>query len=81
MSANKIPKFHKDLLGREIVQGDFVAAPYQNSLTIFKVSRLTPKMLKLSNISVRRASEVSRYPHDSVLLPPDDVTFHILSKG
>lgn len=69
---------HLDVLGRELAEGDFVAAPYHNTLTVCKILRLTPKMLKLSKLNVVHKKEITRYPFECALLPRDDVTFHIL---
>ena len=69
---------HLDILGRELAEGDFVAAPYHNSMVISKIIRITPKMLRLSKLNTVHKKEFTRYPFECALLPRDDVTFHIL---
>ena len=69
---------HVDILGRELAEGDFVAASNSKTMVVAKIIRLTPKMLKLSRLNSTFKKEFTRYPYECVLLPRDDVTFHII---
>lgn len=80
------PVKHYDMLGKELIVGQFVATYLQNSLGIFKVDRLTPKMVRVvrsrkaySGIGVREESFV-RYGYDVVILNTEEVVLYQLTK-
>ncbi len=73
---------HYDKLGKLINVGDCVAAPYNNSLMISKVVKITPKMVKIKKFNTSSRSwhsgEYSKYPTDLVILDGADVTAYLL---
>lgn len=72
----KVEIVHVDLLGNEIHVGNHVAAYYFNGLTVCRVEKLTPKMVKVKPIDKNWSKSI--YPHDLVKINDDDVTMYLL---
>lgn len=70
---------HKDKLGRDIAVGDVVAVADHNSLMIAQVTKLNPKMVKVSRIPSRSKWEQNKYPTDMIVVPGADVTMYLLT--
>jgi len=71
---------HKDKLGREIRIGDFVAFPQSNSLSVGKITKINPKMVKVLLLP-RAKSDYNKYPDDVVRLEASDMTWYMLKNG
>jgi hypothetical protein len=76
--AKPIPE-HKDILGRVLNVGDYVAYPDSNQLRIGKVEKLHQKMIKVSTGRQWRAS-TNKYPSDTTKLDGPDLTVYLLTK-
>ena len=78
--AKQDPKFHLDLIGREVRVGDYVAAylkvSYSNTLQIAKVVKLTPKKVNL--VGLKNKKEWSAWAGDVAKLDSEDVVAFIL---
>lgn len=69
---------HKDILGTEISIGDFViSSSYNARLGMFKVDKLTAKMVKIT--SIKRKNTVNRYPTDMVVITKEQGVLALLS--
>jgi len=77
---NVIEVEHKDLLGRKVEVGDFVAFSQSNTIYVGRIVKLNSKMLRLQHIRQCRwlADEVNKYSKDCVLLPSRDMDFYLL---
>lgn len=71
---------HKDKLGRTISVGDFVAFPQSNSLSVGKITKINPKMVKVLGLP-RAKSDYNKYPTDVVRLEASDMTWFMLKNG
>jgi len=71
---------HKDIIGRKIGIGDFVAFPQDKTLYVGRIIKLNKHMLRLQRITQSKflADEVNKYSKDCVLLPSRDMDFYIL---
>ena len=71
---------HKDLIGRKVGVGDFVAFPQHKTLYVGRIIKLNKQMLRLQRITQCRflADEVNKYSKDCVLLPSRDMDFYLL---
>lgn len=71
---------HKDILGRKVGVGSFVAFTQNNRLFIGKVIKLNRQMLRIERIKHNRwmADQTNKYSHDCVVIPDKDVDFYIL---
>ena len=68
---------HRDIFGRDLQVGDFVASPYWNTnLGIFAVVKLTPKMLRIRRVGTNRDKTV--YPINTIKVDGSDVTMYCL---
>lgn len=76
----KAPEFHLDIVDQEIRAGDFVAAPlrggYSSTLTIAKITKLTPKKVNL--ISINDKYEWSIWARETAKLNSEDILAFIL---
>ena len=77
--AKEIP-VHKDKLGRTISVGDFVAFPQSNSLSVGKITKINPKMVKVLLLP-RAKTDYNKYPDDVVRLDASDMTWFMLKNG
>ena len=71
---------HKDILGRKVNVGSFVAFTQQNRLFIGRVIKLNRQMLRLERIVHNRwmADHTNKYAKDCVVIPDKDVDFYLL---
>lgn len=72
--AKPIPE-HKDLLGRLLDVGDYVAYPDSNTMKMGKIDKLNPKMIRIQG-----RWPVNKYPKDTVKLDGPDLTMYLLKK-
>lgn len=79
MATKEIP-VHKDKIGRTISVGDFVAFPQSNSLSVGKITKLNPKMVKVLALP-RAKMDYNKYPDDVVRLDASDMTWFMLKNG
>ena len=73
-------KVHIDKLGQEIAVDDFVAFPVSNSLMMGRVTKLNPKMIKVTKIPAGRwGGEWNKYPEDIVKIDGALATVYCLT--
>jgi hypothetical protein len=73
---------HRDMLGRKLKVGDFVAYPRRNLQCIGQIVKMNPKMPRVQQISNKvYGREANIYTNDMVLLDGPDVTFYILKNS
>lgn len=74
------PEDHKDILGREVKEGDYVAFSHHNSLYVGTVEKVTPKQVRVNPITTKYKQESGylKYTNQCCLVAGPDVTFHIL---
>lgn len=75
----KEPPIHKDILGRILNIGDYVAYPDSNQLKIGKVEKIHKKMITVTTGSKWRAT-TNKYPSDMTKLDGPDLTVYLLTK-
>ena len=75
---------HNDLLGREVVEGDAVAFTHQNSMMVGKVTKITPKQVRviplMSQSGYRSSIGYLKYTKQCVLIGGPDLTMWILKQ-
>lgn len=82
----KNPVVHHDILGKEIQVGQFVASYNGNGLAVFRVERMTPKMVRITRdrkiygSDSTRQESVVRYGFDLVILDTEEVVLYQLTK-
>ena len=76
--AKEVPE-HRDILGRILNVGDYIAYPDSNQLKIGKVDKLNPKMIRVSTGRQWR-STVNKYPTDTTKLDGPDLVVYLLKK-
>jgi hypothetical protein len=86
MTAKKIaePTVHKDIFGRLIEEGSYVAFPHSNSLYIGTVGKCTAKMVRVHPVvtsSYRSSSGYLKYANELVTVAGTDVTFYVLKNS
>lgn len=71
---------HRDLLGREVNEGDAVAYTHHNSLYVGKVIKVTPKQVRVVPLLSKYRSETGylKYTNQCVLIGGPDLTAHLL---
>lgn len=77
----KEPVKHIDILGQEITEGCYVAAPRSNTMYICRVTKLNPKMIRIVN--AKRGDSRSGdgwlvYPKETVRLTGEEAMAYIL---
>ena len=72
--AKEIPE-HKDILGRVLNVGDYVAYPDSNQMRMGKIEKLNPKMLKIQG-----RWPVLKYSKDTVKLEGPELVMYLLKK-
>ena len=75
---------HFDKLGNELAVDDVVAVADSNSLMIAKITKLNPKMIKVTKIGKKaswRAAEQNKYPSDCVKISEADAVVYILKNA
>ena len=80
MKTKKVVPEHKDMLGRTISIGDFVAFPHSNGLWAGKITKLNPKMVKVLMLP-KAKYDFNKYPTDVVRLEASDMTWFMLKNG
>lgn len=70
---------HKDLLGRVLNVGDYVAYPDSNQLKIGKIDKLNTKMVRVTTNKHWRPT-VNKYPADTTKLDGPDLTLFLLKR-
>ena len=72
-------KTHHDKLGQEIAIDDFVAFPVSNALYMGKVTKINPKMIKVSKIPAGKwGGSWNKYPQDLVKIESSLATLYCL---
>ncbi len=74
----KDPIVHYDMFGKEIVLGQYAVSCESNSLRIFLIEKINPKMITLK--SRKMEYTVLRYPRDMVMVPTEEVMFKLLKE-
>jgi hypothetical protein len=74
----EIPE-HRDILGRVLAVGDYVAYPDSNGLRLGKLDKLNQKMVRVTTGREWR-STVNKYPIDTVKLDGPDLIMYLLKK-
>ena len=74
----EIPE-HRDILGRVLAVGDYVAYPDSNGLRLGKLDKLNQKMVRVTTGKEWR-STVNKYPIDTVKLDGPDLVMYLLKK-
>jgi hypothetical protein len=71
---------HRDLLGREVNEGDAVAYTHHNSLYVGKVIKITPKQVRVIPLLTNYRSDTGylKYTNQCVLIGGPDLTAHLL---
>jgi hypothetical protein len=80
MSTKALPEDHRDLLGREVKEGDSVAYTHHNSLYVGKVIKITPKQVRVINMlsNYRNDTGYLKYTNQCVLIGGPELTMHLL---
>ena len=84
MSTKKIkePIIHLDIIGRWIQVGDYVAAINCGALHVAKVTKMTPKMVKVkilnAGINNWYSGEHFRYAADLAVIDGQYLTMHLI---
>lgn len=74
----KEPVIHNDMLGTEILTGQYAASFDSNSLELFVVDKINPKMITLRRRN--RDRTVLRYPRDLIILENEQVMLKLLKE-
>jgi hypothetical protein len=71
---------HKDLLGREVKVDDTVGFVHQNSMYIGKVTKVTPKQVRVIPLLSQYRNETGylKYTNQCVLVGGPELTAHLL---
>lgn len=71
---------HKDILGREVKEGDHVAFTHHNSLQVGKVTKVTPKQVRVIPLFSKYRNDTGylKYTTQCCLVGGPELTFHIL---
>lgn len=71
---------HKDRLGRILKVGDCVAVSHHNQLMIAIIKKITPKMIKVSELGTQYRSEYNKYSSECVRLDGPEISVYLLKK-
>lgn len=77
-------EIRKDILGRDIKVGDFVAVPHSNTMIVTQITKINPKMLRVHPVQGsgwRSKDGYLKYPKEVVLLDAPHVTMYILKSS
>ena len=78
----KVVPDHRDKFGRPLAVGTHVVYPSSNQLCVGVVSKVTPKMLMVKELSNRSWRwETRKYPTDLAIVDGPLVTFYILKNS
>lgn len=69
---------HYDMMGTEIATGQYAASFNNNSLELFMVNKINPKMITLKHR--KRDFTVLRYPKDLIVLSNEEVMLKLLKE-
>jgi hypothetical protein len=75
----KPPPEHKDVLGRLLEVGNYVAYCESNMMRIGKIDKLNAKMIRIATGREWRYN-VNKYSKDTVKLDGPDLTMYLLTK-
>lgn len=75
---NDNPSIHLDLFGRELKLDDIVAFPESNTMSIGKIVKINPKMIKLTAIKKAWRKDKLIYANQCILLDGQEVTMYLL---
>ena len=78
---NEIQTTPVDFLGQEIIPGDFVLGATGHSFAIYKVLRITPKMVRIVSIKAKTSYALKgklRYANELLKVEEKIVTFHLM---
>lgn len=80
--AKELP-LHKDRLDQTLNEGDCVAYPSGNSLVIGTITKINPKMLKVTAVGAKGywARGTNKYPEDLIKLNGEEVTMYLLKNA
>lgn len=80
MSTKAVHADHRDLLGREVAEGDAVAYTHHNSLYVGKVIKITPKQVRVIDMLSKYRNDTGylKYTNQCVLIGGPDLTAHLL---
>jgi hypothetical protein len=80
MSTKTLHEDHRDLLGREVNEGDAVAYTHHNSLYVGKVIKITPKQVRVVPMLTDYRSDTGylKYTNQCVLIGGPELTAHLL---
>jgi len=78
--SKEVPE-HRDKLGRLLNVGDCVVYPSSNTLVIGIVSKLNPKMVRVSQLGRKRWGDSNKYSNDLVILEGPDVTMYLIKNS
>ena len=80
MSTKILHEDHRDLLGREVNEGDAVAYTHHNSLYVGKVIKITPKQVRVVPMLTDYRSDTGylKYTNQCVLIGGPELTAHLL---
>jgi hypothetical protein len=80
MSTKTLHEDHRDLLGREVNEGDAVAYTHHNSLYVGKVIKITPKQVRVIDMlsNYRQDQGYLKYTNQCVLIGGPELTAHLL---
>ena len=80
MSTKTLHEDHRDLLGREVNEGDAVAYTHHNSLYVGKVIKITPKQVRVVPMLTNYRSDTGylKYTNQCVLIGGPELTAHLL---
>jgi hypothetical protein len=73
-------KLHCDLLGREVKEDDTVAFVHHNMMYIGKVTKVTPKQVRVVPMVTKYRQDTGylKYTSQCVLVGGPDLTLHLL---
>lgn len=80
MSTKIVHEDHRDLLGREVAEGDAVAYTHHNSLYVGKVIKITPKQVRVIDMLSKYRDDTGylKYTCQCVLIGGPELTMHLL---
>lgn len=81
MPKEKIKLEHYDILGQPVNEGSYVAISHRNSMHICQITKLNPKMIRVTPINESYHSDTDWliYSNQSVLLSGPDALAYILT--
>ncbi len=72
---------HKDILGQDLIEGNYVAASHHNSMYICRVIKITPKQIRIVNVKSNSRLDTGwlKYSSETVKLSGEDAMAFILT--